>query len=114
MKAKNMKIKPILPSMREKKRYLSFKIKTKAKLNSKVVTNTIKKASKSFLGEYGCANAGIIHIENKFNNNQGVIRVNNKFVSHLRASLMFIDKIENEKAIFQCLKTSGIIKKIEV
>ena len=109
-----MKIKPILPSLREKKRYLAYKIISKVNHDPKDITKAIKKAVKAFIGTLGSSKAGILHLEDKYDSKDktGIIRVNNKYVTHLRSSLLFIE-LDNVNTIFQSLNTSGILKKLK-
>ena len=80
------RIKPILPSLREKKRYLVFKvISDKKKEDFKAVSKAIWDCSLQFLGEFGVANAGIWVLPDKYNDNKkmGIIRVGHKYINHV-------------------------------
>ena len=60
------KLKPVLPSLREKKRYLVFEVISKEKIKDfKPVSDAVKDASYHFLGVFGMAKAGIMLLENK-------------------------------------------------
>ena len=110
------KLKPILPSLREKKRYMAFEIISKEKINDvEVVSNTIWDCSLQFLGKLGTAKAGIIVLENKWSPElqRGIIKVGHKHADALKAALMFADKIDGRDAIFRSLGVSGILKKAE-
>jgi ribonuclease P/MRP protein subunit POP5 len=103
------KVMSLLPSLRERKRYLAFEVISKRDIkDSKLVSNLIKTNCLKFLGELGMAKAGIQII--KYENNKGLIRINHKHLDEVRASLALI----NEKdTIFTSLGVSGIIKKAE-
>ena len=112
----NTKLKPILPSLREKKRYLVFEAISKEKINSlEAVSSTIMNCSLKFLGMLGAAKAGIIVLNNKWNPElqRGIIKVGHKHVDSLKAALMFANKIDNNDVIFRSLGVSGILKKAE-
>ncbi|MBI2124389.1 hypothetical protein HYT92_01220 [Candidatus Pacearchaeota archaeon] len=112
----NTKLKPILPSLREKKRYLVFEIISKEKINDiEAVSETIQDCSLQFLGKLGAAKAGIIVLNNKWDpeRQRGIIKVGHRHVDAMKASLVFISRIENKEAIFRSLGVSGILRKAE-
>ena len=112
----NTKLKPVLPSLREKKRYLVFEVISKEKIsNFEHVANAVWDCSLQFLGQLGTAKAGIIPLANKWNSElqRGIIKVSNKHVDALKAALMFADKINNHEVIFRSLGVSGILNKAE-
>ena len=110
------RIKPILPSLREKKRYLVFEIISgNKKEDFKAVSRAIWACSLQFLGEYGVANAGIWLLPDKYNddNKMGIIKVGHKYVNHLKSALTMVDKIDNHEVIVKSVGVSGILKKAE-
>lgn len=109
-----MKIKPILPSLREKKRYLAFEIISQDKIKDFTsVNNAIFNSCFSYLGELTMAKAGIMLLKDKYKNNKGIIRVNHKNINNLKSSLMLIKKINKQDVIVRTLGLSGILKKAE-
>lgn len=112
----NTKLKPILPSLREKKRYLVFEVISKEKVTDEnAVSDAIWNCSLQFLGKFGTAKAGIIVLSNKWDKDRqrGIIKVSHKYVDALKAALLFADKIENRGVIFRSLGVSGILRKAE-
>lgn len=110
------KIKPLMPALRERKRYLAFEVISETPItNYKAVENAIHNKSLDFLGELGCAEAGIILLKEKYNQpkQRGVIRVNNKSLNKLRATLALIEQIEDTNVIVQSLGTSGVLNKVD-
>jgi ribonuclease P/MRP protein subunit POP5 len=108
------KIKPLLPSLREKKRYLAFEVISKAKISSvHTVDNAISNSMLRLIGESGMAKAGILMLKDKYNQDKqtGIIRVNHKYVDELRASLALIQKVDRQDVIVRSLGLSGILKK---
>lgn len=62
------KIKPLLPSLREKKRYLAYNIISKNKFHDAVhVNKAILDAANDFLGSLGMAKAGILMMDDQWN-----------------------------------------------
>jgi ribonuclease P/MRP protein subunit POP5 len=110
------KLKPVLPSLREKKRYIVFEVITKEKINSaELVSNTIWKCSLQLLGQLGTAKAGLMVLNNKWNPQlqRGVIKVSHKHVDAVKAALTFADKINDTDVIFRSVGVSGILRKAE-
>jgi len=103
----------IIPSLREKKRYLVFEVISKKKLPYEGIPRAIIGSAKSLIGTLGTAKAGFIMLHDKYNPNlqRGLIRVNNKYIDELRASLCLIDNINNEEVIVRSIGVSGILKK---
>jgi len=104
-----MTIKALLPSLREKKRYLAYKIVSTTKINKNQAENSIKNAILSFLGQLGYSKAGPIFLD--YSNNKGIIRINNKEVDNVKASLTLMEKINKERIMIKSLLTSGLINK---
>jgi len=105
--------KAVLPSFREKKRYLAFEIISKDKSSFTAVKDAILTSCKEFLGTLGMAKAGIIIIGEKFNKEKqkGLIKVNNKYVNELKASLALIKTINKKITIVKSLGVSGMLTK---
>jgi len=106
-----MKLKPLMPSLREKKRYIAFEIKSKERLSFNEAKQAIEDKMKEFIGTLGMANAGPIFL-NDWEDNKGIVRVNSKFVDHTKASLALIKEVNGKKVLFQSLGVSGVIDKL--
>jgi len=112
----NTRLKPVLPSLREKKRYLAFEVISKEKINDfGLVSNAIMHYSFQFLGQLGAAKAGIMVLGNKWNQNtqRGIVKVSHKHVDALKAALALADKVDGKDAIFRSLGVSGVLNKAE-
>jgi ribonuclease P/MRP protein subunit POP5 len=110
------KIKPVLPSLREKKRYLVFEIISDKKIeNIGDISDSITKSCHNFLGEIGMAKAGLLILDDKYDkeSQKGIIRVSNKMVDNLRAALCFVKEIDNQKVIVRSIGVSGILRKAQ-
>ncbi len=103
-----IKERAIIPSLREKRRYLAYHVISQQKMNGIDVKNAILESCNSFLGELECAKAGVMIMAN---GNNGVVRMNNKYLSKVRAAIMLISNIENERVIIMTLGVSGILNK---
>jgi len=110
------KIKPVLPSLREKKRYLAFKVISKDKINNiSAIFEAISRSISTFVGFLGFAKAGIIILPNKYDKEKqiGLIKVNHNYVNELKASLAMIREIDGKKVVVRSIGVSGILNKAE-
>ena len=104
-----MKQKLLKPSLREKKRYLVYNIISENNINYKGIKEEIINKFKEHFGNFELSKANLKFLE--FNNNTGIIKINNKYLDHLRASFCFVRKINKEDVIVRSLGVSGMIKK---
>ena len=103
------KIKPILPSLKEKKRYLVIEIKAKNKISMETALKQVDNEIKRVLGEIGYGKAGVMFMECK--DNKAIIKVNNKQSDELRLALSLVKDINHEPVIIRTLGISGILNK---
>ena len=101
-----IKIKPLLPVLKEKKRYLLYEIDGKNKISN----DEIESGVRDFIGDLGMARAGFRFVKNK--NNKGIIQVNHKYVDEVKTGLMLIKKINRNQVRFRTVKVSGVINKL--
>ncbi len=106
---KRIKQKALLPTLREKKRYLVFEVISEANLAFKDIKDSITSSFKDLFGLDGLSKAGLEFID--YNQNKGIIRVTTKSLDMLKASFCFVRKINKEDAILRSLGVSGILKK---
>jgi ribonuclease P/MRP protein subunit POP5 len=107
------KMKPILPSLREKKRYIMFKVISDKKTGFEEVEKAVHARSHEFMGELLLSKAGLSFLKDKWDQKSqtGIIRINHRYVDHLRAVFCLTNKIGRKKAMIRSLGTSGILKK---
>ncbi len=111
----NKSVKQVLPTLREKKRYLAFEIISDGRIdNVKTVSDAIMAAVYGFIGSLGAGKAGILVLEDKWNSRaqKGIIRVGHKHVDQLKGSLTMIEKINNVKVIIRSIGLSGVLNKV--
>lgn len=106
---------PLLPSLKEKKRYLVFEVIAQKKLTFNDVAKAVQDSLHNYIGLLGTSQAGMQILPEKWHphHQRGLIRINHKFVDHLKASLALIKKIKNQKVILRSIGVSGIIKKTQ-
>ncbi len=103
-------MKPILPSLREKKRYLVYEVETDKKVDFKALTTEIQSSVKALVGELGLAKTGLIALPN-WQNNRGILRIVNKEVDTVKAALTLVKEINGEKVIIKSIMVSGLLDK---
>jgi len=103
-------MKPILPSLREKNRYIVFEVISKNKIKFDNVKKEIYTMENKMLGEIEMSNAGIMFLSD-WSNQRGIIKVSNHYSDKIRIPFLFINKINNYDVIVQTRGISGILKK---
>ncbi len=108
-------LKSLSPTLRERKRYIAFKIITDGKMPVAAVKEAIMSSFKRLYGEVGLSKGGVQLVDKRWNpeTNSGILRVSHNYVDELRAALAFIKDIRGKKVIVKSLITSGMIKKAE-
>ena len=106
-----MKLKPILPSLKEKKRYLSFEIISDSYFSADEVAKATSESILSFLGTLEAGKANILFLADKYSSNSGVIKTNHRFVDKVRTALALIRTIDNKEVIIRTRIVSGTLKK---
>lgn len=108
------RLKPLMPSLREKKRYILYEVISKEDADINEVVREIDINCKNMLGTIELAKAGVIHLKKRYNpqTKRGVLRVNNKYVDKIITSMTLITKIKDKEAIIRSLYVSGILKKM--
>lgn len=100
----------LMPTLREKKRYLVFEVISKQKKQAREVDESIWSSCLDYLGEKGCAEAGIHVLKEKWDGakQMGMVKVNNKYVNDLKTAMAL-----NNKLMIKSLTTTGMIKKAQ-
>jgi len=103
----------LLPSLRQKKRYIAFELISDAQFSSSEVEAEVNPALQTFLGQLGVAKAAPLFISKQFDKAQQrfVLKVNHKYTDEVKAALTLIKKIKNTPVIVRSLVTTGMINK---
>lgn len=104
-------MKTLLPSLKERKRYIVFEVITPSDIGEEEVYDAIKHALHGYVGDLGMARAGLQFV--KWSKNKGIARVNHTSADMLKASFTFIYSINGKKAVVRSLGTSGILIKAQ-
>ena len=108
------KLKAVLPSLRERKRYVVFEILSEKKImDAYKIQMAIEQAMLHYAGAQGAASAGMIFLKEAYKDNLGMVKVSNIAVDTLKGALTFITHIENDEVIIRSKGVSGSIKKTD-
>jgi len=104
-------MKNLQPSMKEKTRYLKFKVHSEQRIEFSGLVDAFWKNSINYLGEKELSAANPWLIANKYDKEkqEGVIRVNRDFEDDMRTALTLINSVNGEKIFIEVVKTSGSI-----
>lgn len=102
-----VRTKSLLPSLKEKKRYVVFEVVSDEEHSLNSVQALIFNQAKTMFGTYGLSNMGLRFMDD-WNNNQGIVKVNNKYVDYLRSCFVCLAK---DGLMIRTVKISGILKK---
>lgn len=108
-------MKPLPPSIREKERYLRFRIHAEEKVEFGELADAVWSAVLGYIGSKGAGNSNHWIISNQFNEDkqEGIIRVERSSVDDFRAALSFINSFGDKNGFLEITKVSGSIKKVE-
>ncbi len=103
----------LLPSLRQKKRYVVFEIISDARFSFADIQEGVQQALTSFWGQLGLSRAGPLIVKERFNTQKQrfILKVNNAYVDELKAALAISKKIKNSAVIIRSVTVSGTLKK---
>jgi RNase P/RNase MRP subunit POP5 len=103
------KLKPLLPSLKERKRYIVYKLTTDEPIAVNV-PNAVTKRIEDELGVYDAADAGIIHLDYDERRQEGIIRCRHDMVDKVRTALTMQRDVDNTQILPQIKTVSGTLK----
>jgi ribonuclease P/MRP protein subunit POP5 len=106
-----MKIKR-LPSMKEKKRYLTFRILSEGPVSYADMKGAVLNSVLNWMGEKGLSESGLRMIKNLWDGRkkEGWLACSPGAVDDIKVSMALIHQIGDAKVIFHVLRVSGTIK----
>lgn len=106
------KLKILSPTLREKERYIAFKIISEEPIVYSDLEQAIWNTLLEFYGELGVSQMSLRIVKNLYDDNKQteVIKCNNKSVPKVIAGLGLITRLGESRVIFKILKVSGTIK----
>ena len=97
------------PSMREKWRYIAFRLEAEGELGASEAKDGIEKGIIRFLGELGASMAKPKVLEYDAQKCEGIVRCETAGVGGVRAGLALINNLGGKRCAVRTLKTSGTI-----
>lgn len=104
-------MKPLLPTLRQKKRYVAYEVISKNVLSFDKIKENILMSIKTLFGESGLSNLNIIFVTGE--NNKGIIKTKRDCVDKLKAALAMVKKIDSTQVIIRTNYVSGVLKKVK-
>jgi len=104
------KLKTLLPTLKEKKRYLVFEVIGKKSLTDSDI-NEIRREIELFLGVDQAADAGLQFT--KTEGNKLMLRVSPKYIDKTKVALLLVNKLNDKEVIIKTIGASGIVKKAQ-
>ena len=100
------------PTLREKKRYIFFKVHSDCRVEFRMVRDAIMNSILNWLGDKDFALAKPWVIKNLWEQRkqEGVVRCSHRYVDDVKVSLGLVRQIGDARVIFQTLRVSGTIK----
>jgi ribonuclease P/MRP protein subunit POP5 len=110
---KQPKVNILKPSMREKKRYIAFEIASERPLGFDADKRLISKMNE-MLGVFLAPSAGIMRVRYEPKSQRGLLRVERKFVDHVRSCFVMIKMIGDTRVSCRTLRVSGMLNQAAV
>ncbi len=104
----------LIPSLRQKKRYILFEIQAEKEFTVAEVQEVVQYALHDFLGQLGLATASPLFLKEKFAKNHFTLKVNNNYVDEVKSAVILIKKIKNTPVLLRSITTSGMLKKATI
>ena len=101
----------LLPSLKQKKRYIIFEIVSSEIFSFSDVKKEVETALLRFLGEFGVAKAAPLFVKEKYKKNKFMLKINHKYTDEVKSAVILIKTIKNKPVILKSMITSGTIKK---
>lgn len=109
---KEDKLKPLIPTLREKKRFVKINIESNKKLDFNIISKLLTEEITFYMGAIDFGKAGIWFLRDKFDfeKQELIIRTNIKYKDKLLTSLQLIRKLQDANINIKTLRVSGTIK----
>lgn len=107
-------LKPLLPSLRERKRYLVYEVISEKPITyDKPVQEQITIAAQHLLGQYGLSHLQLRFLPEKFQQKtqRGVLRFHHAATASMKTALLFVSHIDKQPVIIRSIAVSGTLRK---
>jgi RNase P/RNase MRP subunit POP5 len=100
------------PSMRQKKRYVAYELKSPVPL-ARGADRALAEQANLLLGAFLAPEAGLASIKYNSDKQRGILRIDRRFMEHLRKCFVMIKNLNKQEVQIISLKTSGMINKVK-
>ncbi len=107
------KQKTLLPTLKERQRYLVYSIKVAGDATLSRADEYIIKECNSLLGVFDAGKAGIMNVKYDEKTRKGMVRVENKYVDKIKVCLGMITIIDDKKVNIDTIYVSGMLNKAD-
>ena len=105
-------MKPLLPTLREKKRYIAYEVLSDKAVSAAGTSAAITRAVKRLMGELQAGKASPQLLSQR-EGQRGIMKVNREYVNHIRAAFTLITAIDGTPAMVRSTGVSGMLNKTE-
>jgi len=108
-------MKPLLPSLKEKRRYVAFEVIAQSRFSEKDVSEAITTSVLEQVGVRGLSRAGLRFVPESWDNEKmrGIVRVAHDAAEMLKSTFPFIRSIRNKNVVVRSIGTSGLLAKLQ-
>jgi len=103
-------MKPLLPTLKERQRYIVYEVITAHHLGQDA-SDMLLQQLLEILGVFGSAKAGLLSVSYNTQLQRGVLRVNHDQVITIKAALLMMTHLGKTKSIVRTLLVAGTLKK---
>lgn len=100
------------PRIRERRRYIAIQIESHKTFMKRDIKEAIWDSVFKLFGEYGASQTSLEMIEYDPEKKQAIIRCSHLALELVKASLVAVVKINNEKSTIHIIRVSGTIKSL--
>lgn len=104
------KQKPLLPVLKEKKRYLTYKVHADKALPARTGTILVAELQR-LLGVFEAAQAGLLHISYDAETRTGVLKTSNRAARRVRQAMLLVQQLNGQPVMIRPVLASGILRK---
>ena len=106
-------MKPLLPALRDKKRYLAFEAISKEDMEPSRIFNEFSGKFRHLYGAIALSRSNLRLMPEFSKKNKGIIRVNRKYVDKVQASMCLLTQVNGVDVILRTILVSGSIAKFK-
>ena len=104
------KQKPLLPVLKEKKRYYAYRVYAKQALPQRTGSQVIDELQR-LLGVFDSARAGLLGIGFDASTGTGVLRTSNAMEGRVRQAMLLVSSLGEQRVMLRPITKSGILRK---